>query len=223
MSDRSARPQSLPAVLEDSGLASARLLRRLGDGRRSTAYLIRWQDRECALKVYNPAAVAKHVGRHPIPLARYEYLRNRRLYRTPGLQDHIAQPIAFLDNGPTQAFVQEYVPGTLFEHFREHASVEVLRVLTDSLHALVALAHGAGVFDLDLHPNNVMVVGEDAQGYRLKLFDFNNIPVHERLSNPLTALACRLRLIRPESRDRRRLHLFTDPPGYNRFGTRRQR
>ena len=196
----------------------------LGEGKRSRVFRIRWQDEDAALKLYDPAAAAKHVQRHPVPLARFEYGRNRALFRVPGLRDHVARPLAFLDKGPVQAFVQEFTPGALFDLFRQTADPAVLKQLTDSLPGLVALAHGAGLYDLDLHPNNVMVVkGEGGRGAHLKFFDFNNIPAHERSPNPLSALLFGLGLIKPESRDLRRLHLFTDAPGKNRLGTRRQR
>lgn len=195
----------------------------LGEGKRSRVFRIRWQGGEYALKLYDPAAAAKHLRRHPLPLARYEYLRNRRLFRAVGMEGHVVRPQAFLDAGPVQAFVQAYSPGVLFEQFRRDAPADTLKALTDSLPGLVARAHAAGVYDLDLHPNNVMVAREGDAPPRLVLFDFNNIPAHERSPNPLSALLFALRLIRPESRDLRRLHLFTDPPGRNRLGTRRQR
>lgn len=227
VSDLNAPPDPSPAralaPLDGSLLSSAEVLATLGEGKRSRVFRIRWQSAEYALKLYDPAAAAKHLGRHPLPLARYEYRRNRGLYDTPGLRDHIAKPIAFLDHGPVQAFVQAFTPGVLFDEFRKTADAPTLRALTDSLPKLVALAHGAGVYDLDLHPNNVMVVTDAGGRHRLVFFDFNNIPAHERSPNPLSALLMALRVIRRESRDLRRLHLFTDPPGINRLGTRRQK
>lgn len=214
---------SPPHCLRGTWLAGAEVLATLGEGKRSRVFRIRWQGKEYALKLYNTAAAAKHLRRHPVPLARYEYLRNRHLFHVPGLAAHVARPCAFLDDGDRQAFVQAYTPGTLFDVFRKSADKKVLRALTDSLPGLVALAHAAGVYDLDLHPNNVMVVGDTLGGQRLVFFDFNNIPAHERSPNPLSALLFGLRLVRPASRDLRRLHLFTDPPGRNRIGTRRQR
>lgn len=211
------------APLAGSLLSSAEVLSVLGEGKRSRVFRIRWQGAEYALKLYDPTAAAKHRSRNPVPLARYEYRRNRGLYDAPGMRNHVARPVAFLDHGPVQAFVQAFMPGVLFEHFRKDANAAVLHALTESLPRLVAHAHGAGVYDLDLHPNNVMVVADTDGTHRLVFFDFNNIPAHERSPNPLSALLMALRLIRPESRDLRRLHLFTDPPGVNRLGTRRQK
>lgn len=214
---------ALPGALQETFLAGARLHGVLGQGKRSTVHAVTWQGLDCVLKVYDRAAADKHRKRHPLPLARYEYLRNRRLYDAPGLRDHVARPVAFVDDGAVQAFVQTRIEGVLFERFRETADAAVLKALTDSLPGLVDRAHAVGVYDLDLHPNNVLVSPVSGGGHRLVLFDFNNIPVHERSSNPLTALLFALRVLQPASRDRRRLHLFTDPPGYNRLGTRRQR
>lgn len=186
------------------------------------AYRVQWQGRECVVKVYAPAAAAKHAQRHRVALARFEYQRNLALYRAPGLAAHVARPLAYLADGPQQAFVQEFVSGTLFEHFRVGADPLHIAALLDSLPSLIDRAHAAGIYDLDLHPNNVMVADDGRGGVMFKLFDFNKIPFHERSPNPLSWLLLRLGLIRPASRDRRRMHLFTDPPGRNRLGTRRQ-
>ncbi|MGQ0529247.1 MAG: hypothetical protein ACT4PG_05375 [Panacagrimonas sp.] len=218
-------PQSelrLPSALDDSLLRGARVLARLGEGKRSMAYRVQWQGRECVVKVYAPAAAAKHAQRHRVALARFEYQRNLALYRAPGLAAHVARPLAYLADGPQQAFVQEFVSGTLFEHFRVGADPLHIAALLDSLPSLIDRAHAAGIYDLDLHPNNVMVADDGRGGVMFKLFDFNKIPFHERSPNPLSWLLLRLGLIRPASRDRRRMHLFTDPPGRNRLGTRRQ-
>lgn len=216
------RAADLPDSLRHTWLSGVRVIRRLGDGRRSSVHLIERAGQMVAVKIYAAAAVSKHIGLNPVPLARYEYQRNLRLFMTPGVEPHVARPIAFIDDGATQAFVQAFVPGVLFEHFRAQADDAVLKQLADSLRGLVGRAHAAGVYDLDLHPNNVMVVPDPVAGHRVVLFDFNNIPVHERGSNPLHRLLFALGAIQPASRDLRRLHLFTDPPGVNRFGTRRQ-
>ena len=212
----------LPPEFAGSFLSSVHLLARLGEGKRSTAYRVLWQGRECALKVYNPAAVTKHSQRHPLALARFEYRRNLALYRAPGLAAHVAKPLAYLVAGSAQAFVQEFIPGALFEHFRVDADPVQVASLVASLPGLIRGAHAVGIYDLDLHPNNVMVTDDGKGGVDFKLFDFNKIPFNERSPNPLSWLLLRLGLIRPASRDLRRLHLFTDPPGRNRLGTRRQ-
>ena len=212
----------LPPEFVGGFLQGVRVLARLGEGKRSTAYRVMWQGRECALKVYNPAAAAKHAQRQPLALARFEYRRNLVLYRAPGLAAHVAQPLAYLAEGSAQAFVQEFIPGVLFEHFRMDADPAQIAALVASLPELIDKAHAAGIYDLDLHPNNVMVTDDGRGGVIFKLFDFNKIPFHERSPNPLSWLLLRLGLIRPASRDLRRMHLFTDPPGRNRLGTRRQ-
>lgn len=211
----------LPPPWNKGFLAQAQLLQTLGEGKRSTVFGARWQGREVAIKLYQREAAAKHRQRHPLPVARFEFLRNRSLHAAPGLEIHIARPIAYLCDGDTQVFVQERVQGELFETYRLHADPTALKRLVVSLRQIVAGAHAAGIFDLDLHPNNVMVVG-DAQGQpQLKLYDFNKIPFHEYAPNPFARLQIALGLAGPASRDLRRLHLFTDPPGTYRFGTRR--
>ncbi len=225
MTDSAPSPSSLAAplvALRSTWLAAIAVIAELGTGKRSRAYRIRWADRDCVLKLYDPAACAKHARRHPVPLARYEYRRNRALYQVPGLQAHIARPFVYWVDGDRQAFVQEYLPGTLYEHYRDTAPDTERETLIASLKDIVARAHGAGLYDLDLHPNNVMVCPDESGGRSLKLYDFNKVPFHELPPNPLAALLLALRLVRPESRDLRRLYLFTDPRGRSRLGTRRQ-
>jgi hypothetical protein len=222
--------QSLPdcarAALRGTPLEQVPVIALLGEGKRSRAWRVRWQGQDSVLKLYRPQACRKHLQRTGIQLARYEYRRNLTLYRIPGLEAHIARPLAFWSEGPVQALVQEHVDGVLFEEFRRTAPPHVLRTLVASLSSIVRKAHEAKVFDLDLHPNNIMVTGGSLDGdpgrHTLKLYDFNKIPFHEYSPNPLAALLLRLHLIGPESRDLRRLHLFTDPPGRSRLGTRRQ-
>ena len=139
----------------------------------------------------------------------------------PGLGPYIARPLAYVADGDIQAMVQEFVDGVLFAEFRKTAAAATLTGLVALLGDIVRRAHAASIFDLDLHPNNIMVV-RDGNGHSLKLYDFNKIPFHERSPNPAAALLLRLGVIRPESRDLRRLLLFTDPPGRSRLGTRRQ-
>ncbi|MGB0221541.1 MAG: hypothetical protein ACPHN2_15010 [Sinimarinibacterium flocculans] len=219
-------PDCARAALRGTPLEQVHVIALLGEGKRSRAWRVRWQGRDSVLKLYRPDASDKHLRRHGTTLARYEYRRNLTLYRIPGLESHIARPFAFWSDGPVQALVQEYVDGVLFEDFRKTAPPHVLRTLVASLSRIVRRAHDARVFDLDLHPNNIMVTGGSVGGecgrHTLKLYDFNKIPFHEYSPNPLATLLLRLHLIGPESRDLRRLHLFTDPPGRSRLGTRRQ-
>lgn len=219
-------PDCARATLQGTPLEGLTVISRLGEGKRSRAWRVRWQGQDSVLKLYRPQASDKHLRRHGTPLARYEYRRNLTLYNIPGLEAHIAKPLAFWSNGPAQALVQEYVDGVLFEEFRQTAPAHVLRTLVASLASIVRRAHEAKVFDLDLHPNNILVTGgsldDDGGRHTLKLYDFNKIPFHEYSPNPLAALLLRLHLIGPASRDLRRLHLFTDPPGHSRLGTRKQ-
>lgn len=211
----------LPPPWNRGFLAQAQVLQTLGEGKRSTVFGARWQGREVAIKLYQREAAAKHSQRHPLPVARFEFLRNRALCAAPGLEMHIARPIAYLCDGDTQVFVQERVQGELFETYRLKADPAVLKQLVASLRQIVAGAHAAGVYDLDLHPNNVLVVSHLQGPPQLKLYDFNKIPFHEYAPNPIARLQIALGLVGPASRDLRRLHLFTDPPGTYRFGTRR--
>lgn len=219
-------PDCARAALRGTPLEALVVTRLLGEGKRSRAWRVKWQGHDCVLKLYRPQASAKHLQRTGTQLARYEYRRNLALYSIPGLETHIARPFAFWSDGPVQALVQEYVDGVLFEEFRKTAPSHVLRTLVASLASIVRRAHEARVFDLDLHPNNILVTGGTRAGdcgrHTLKLYDFNKIPFHEHSPNPIAALLLRLGIIGPESRDLRRLHLFTDPPGHSRIGTRPQ-
>jgi serine/threonine protein kinase len=221
-SEAASLPDCARAALRGTPLEHLPIAGLIGEGKRSRVWRVRWQAGDGVLKLYRPEAAGKHLRRHGTALARYEYRRNLKLYSAPGLAAHVARPLAFVSNGPVQALVQEYVDGVLFETYRKTAAEPLLRALVASLTDIVGRAHAAGVYDLDLHPNNVLVTDGHGDGPQLKLYDFNKIPFHEHSPNPLAALLLRLGVIRPESRDLRRLHLFTDPPGHSRFGTRPQ-
>ena len=82
--------------------------------------------------------------------------------------------------------------------------------LFDHVRRIVALAHAARLYDVDLHAGNVMVVEEPGGEAVPKLFDFNFIPFYVHPPNPLAALLFRLGIIDLRSRDLRKLERFHD-------------
>ncbi len=180
------------------------MLERLGEGGRSTVYRGRDGDREVAIKVYKRRALSRHDRKLGGNLAEFEFERNRTLYRVPGLENYIAEPLDCVVAPERSAVVQELLVGELYFFYRERHPVEGLKA---HLERILELAHGAGLFDLDMHSLNVMVVEQEGEVLP-KLFDFNLIPFHLRPPNPLVALLLAVGLINPRSRDRRLLRTF---------------
>lgn len=186
------------------------ILDEIGRGRRSRVYRCRWQDRECALKIYEPAAARRHLRITGEGIADFEYARNLAYFRAPGLARYVAEPFGRVAQGQLQALAQELLRGRLYYDYYRERSGAVAPSLARNLEQMVGLAHAAGLYDMDLHATNVMVV-EDANGAPLpKLFDFNLIPFHVRPQNFLVGWLLRAGLVSRESRDLRRLKKFHD-------------
>ena len=82
--------------------------------------------------------------------------------------------------------------------------------LVDGVREIGSVAHGAGLYDVDVHEGNVMVVdGADGRPTP-KLFDFCFIPFYVHPPNPFVALLLKLKLIDLRSRDLRKLENFHD-------------
>lgn len=189
--------------------APLRTVRRLGAGRRCVAWLAWWGTRLVVVKRFAGAAVAKHSARHGTPLALFEYRRNRALHGIAPLARHVAEPLAWVATDAHQLLLQAYVDGEPLDRFAPAASREERGRICDDLARVVAGAHAAGVFDLDLHPRNVLVRRSRDGTPSAVLFDFNKIPYHEWPPNALARWLVGRRWIRPESRDRRRLDALT--------------
>ena len=195
--------------LQLTALGDARIVGRLGEGGRSTVYDAEWRGRRVALKVYKSAAVLNHGRKHPVPLARFEHDRNAAFHRVPALTAHVAEPLAWLAEEGVHALVQERLEGRLYYfHHRDAGATDA--ALFGRIERIVHAAHAAGLYDVDLHAMNVMVVrGPGGQPWP-RIFDFNQIPFHVRPPNPWVGFLLRTGLRSFRERDLRKLRRFHD-------------
>ncbi|MBC8025048.1 MAG: methyltransferase domain-containing protein [Steroidobacteraceae bacterium] len=200
-------PDSLKIKLQGSEYADLEIKDKLGEGKRSVVYRARWRGRDIGLKVYKPAAIARHSRKHKLPLAEFEHRRNRAFFDARGLSKYVAEPIGFVVEPGFQMSLQECLDGEVyyFAH-RDHAAF-ISPKFMDDLAELVNLSHAAELYDIDLHAMNVMV---DRHAGGPKLFDFNQIPFTERPQNPFVGLALKLGLLGRGSRDLRKLARFNN-------------
>lgn len=200
---------TLARRFSDSYLDGITILEEIGRGRRSRVYRCAWNGRECALKIHEPEASRRHRRLTGEDIAAFEYGRNLAYFRAPGLARYIAEPLGFVAAGETQALAQELLRGRIYyEYYRERAG-QLAESLARDLKRMVDGAHAAGLFDMDLHAMNVMVV-ETGAGPLPKLFDFNLIPFTVRPQNFLIGWLLKFRILDPRSRDLRRLKHFHD-------------
>ena len=194
---------------ELTAVGAARILGKLGEGGRSTVYRADWHGREVALKVYKSEAIARHARKHAENLAKFEYLRNRAFYDAPGLAKYVAEPMGYLTTGGVSAFIQEKLDGELYYFYFRARNGDVPVQLFEHVNRMVRLYHKAGLYDVDLHAMNVMVVEKNGEPIP-KLFDFNLIPFHIHPPNKLVGLLLKTGLIDLEARDLRKLRNFHD-------------
>lgn len=208
MSARAPDSERLAAQFAGSTFDGIAILGQIGRGKRSRVYHGRWRGRDCALKIYEPRAAQRHAAITGEPIAKFEYERNLAYFRAPGLGRYVAEPLGYVAAGTLQALAQEKLDGELYYYyFRRHAATVAASLACD-LERMVRLAHAAGLYDMDLHAMNVMVV-EGADGAPIpKLFDFNLIPFHVRPQNFLIGWLLKARLLSLASRDLRRLRNF---------------
>jgi hypothetical protein len=198
-------PESLRKKLAGTQYADLEVTEKLGEGKRSVVYRARWQGREVGVKVYKPAAIARHARKHRLPLAEFEHRRNQAFFHARGMSKYVAEPLGFIVEPGFQMSLQECLEGEVYYFAqREHADFISPRFM-DDLAELVSLSHEAKLYDIDLHAMNVMV---DRKAGGPKLFDFNQIPFTERPQNPFIGLALKLGLLGRESRDLRKLARF---------------
>jgi len=198
-------PDGIAIKLKGTQYADLRVTEKLGEGKRSMVYRAKWRGREVGLKVYKPAAMANHARKHKLPLAEFEYRRNKAFFDARGMSKYVAEPLGFIVEPGFQMSVQECVEGEVYYFAqRDHADFISPRFMED-LADIVSLSHEAQLYDIDLHAMNVMV---DRQKGTPKLFDFNQIPFTERPQNPFIGLALKLGLLGRESRDLRKLARF---------------
>jgi ubiquinone/menaquinone biosynthesis C-methylase UbiE len=200
-------PESLMIKLAGTEFAGLEVKDKLGEGKRSVVYRARWRGRDVGVKVYKPAAIARHSRKHKLPLAEFEHRRNRAFFDARGMSKYVAEPIAFVVEPGFQMSLQECLDGEVYYFAqRDHASFISPRFM-DDLAELVNLSHAADLYDIDLHAMNVMV---DRHAGGPKLFDFNQIPFTERPQNPFVGFALRMGLLGRGSRDLRKLARFNN-------------
>ena len=200
-------PEALKMKLQGTDYRDLEIVDKAGEGKRSVVYRARWRGRDVGVKVYKPAAIASHARKHKLPLAEFEYRRNKAFFEARGLARYVAEPLGFVVQPGFQVSVQELVDGEVYYFAkRGHADFISPRFMED-LAELVKLSHAAQLYDIDLHAMNVMV--DRAKGTP-KLFDFNQIPFTERPQNPFVGLALKLGLLGRESRDLRKLARFNN-------------
>ncbi len=204
---QSIEPARVASRLAGTAFAGIEIGEKVGEGKRSVVYRARWRDRDASLKVYKPAEILRHARKHPLPLAEFEHRRNQSFYRAPGMSKYVAEPLGYLVEPDLQMTLQEYLDGEIYYFARRDNAGFISPRFKEDLAELVRLSHAAQLYDIDLHAMNVMV---DRRTGGPKLFDFNQIPFHERPQNPLVALALKLGLLGRESRDLRKLASFDD-------------
>ena len=200
-------PEGLKIKLKDTQYADLQVTEKLGEGKRSIVYRAKWRGRDVGVKVYKPAAIARHARKHKLPLAEFENRRNKAFFDARGMSKYVAEPLGFVVEPGFQMSLQECLDGEVYYFAqREHADFISPRFMED-LAELVSLSHEAKLYDIDLHAMNVMV---DRRAGGPKLFDFNQIPFTERPQNPFVGLALKLGLLGRESRDLRKLARFNN-------------
>jgi ubiquinone/menaquinone biosynthesis C-methylase UbiE len=200
-------PDSLKIKLAGTEFADLEVKDKLGEGKRSVVYRARWRGRDVGVKVYKPAAIARHSRKHKLPLAEFEHRRNRAFFDARGMSKYVAEPIGFIVEPGFQMSLQECLDGEVYYFAqRDHASF-ISPKFMDDLADLVSLSHAADLYDIDLHAMNVMV---DRQAGGPKLFDFNQIPFTERPQNPFIGFALKMGLLGRGSRDLRKLARFNN-------------
>jgi hypothetical protein len=196
--------------LELTALGDVRILSKLGEGVSCIVYLAEWRGREVALKLYKAGAIERHHRLVGGELARYEYERNLAFHRAPGLARYVAEPISYLCGPGIAACVQERLIGPLYYQYHRDAGGRSDEALFAHVRQIVALSHAAGLYDVDLHAGNFVVVREQSGELVPKLFDFNFIPFYVHAPNPAVWLGLRLGLIDRRWRDLRKLERFHD-------------
>ena len=197
------QPQPARPALASTQFADVELGEVVGVGRRCVAFSARRHDQALVLKSYHPQAVDRHADRAGGSIARYECERNAALHRIPGLTTYIAAPIGYWSSPREEFFVQQRVCGETLASFLRGCSARYRERLLSELRNILERAHDAGLYDLDLHPGNLLVQRRADGSGRPILFDFNKVPYHQQPPNRLYGWLVALGLIGPCSRDER--------------------
>ena len=159
---------------------------------------------DLVIKRYRPEAIAKHAALADLPLAEFEFRRNLACFSVPGLEQNVARPVAYHVGKDGQWVIQQRLKGELCLDSSGNWSTEQWSSLRERLLELVVCAHDAQLYDLDLHPGNIMLVDSGTRQEPL-LFDFNLVPFTERRKLTLDGMLYRLGLMDATYRDLRRL------------------
>jgi tRNA A-37 threonylcarbamoyl transferase component Bud32 len=178
--------------------------KQIGVGRRCLVFAARCNGTDVVVKRYRSDAVDKHAQLADMPLAEFEFRRNQACYSVPGLDRNVARPFGYYVGGGAQWLVQERIEGALCSDSCAGWSDEEWGALRRRLLELVALAHSAGLYDLDLHPGNVMLSRSGGPAEPI-LFDFNLVPFTERRRPTLDGWLYRFGLVKATYRDLRRV------------------
>ncbi len=190
------RGQQIPEI----GRHRIKVRDRCGSGGRATVFhadlaTVNGQNLRVVVKFFDPKRNRLSLRHHSMPLASYEYLRNRQFQSLPGMLNHCAYPLGVCDfgDGRGQAFVQECLELetlgiVMSRHSIKPGSTLPVALVDTFVHFLmVAESHLFGA--IDLASNNVFV-DRTQRPWRPVLFDFNAIG--DEAHNPLSRLACRL-------------------------------
>ena len=198
----------LPEELELTNVGPVRIIEPLAAGKMTVVYRGLLAGEIVALKIYKPEYVKKHAERHPVGLAEFEFTRNKAFRAHPELARYAVRPIGYLDTPGVSAIVQELARGEMYYDLCLRRGGPLPGVMRH-LEKVVALAHDAGLYDIDLQALNVLVVEVGGEEVPL-LFDFNRLPFYMHPRNPLERLALRLGIIDERFRDYKKLRQFHD-------------
>ena len=143
--------------LRGSAFADVVMSEVVGQGRLCVAFAARMRNRDLILKVYHPRAAARHAHRFGGSLAQYECERNAAFRGVPELVPYIVEPIGFSSSPRAELFLQESVFGEPLIPFLRTSSAPCRDKLLAELRTILEWAHQTGLFDLDLHPHNIIV------------------------------------------------------------------
>lgn len=162
-----------------------------------------YRGQAAVLKLYRDAFVCKYRERFGVDIARFEFSRNEAFRAVPGLARYAARPLALTgqDGAGPAGFVQERIDGVpLVELGRREGGLP--RSVLEAGDRIVARAEAAGLHDLDLYYENVLLRRCDGE-WLPALHDFNLLPQYLYPPNPFLAFAYRSGLRRKSHRDYR--------------------
>ncbi|MGH8131543.1 MAG: hypothetical protein ACRES3_11880 [Steroidobacteraceae bacterium] len=183
----------------------------IGRGRRCVAFSARKGNRDLVVKLYHPRAIARHARQCGGSLAQFEFERNKVFHHVPEFTALSAAPIGFVSASRAELFLQERVFGEPLRSFLRTSSAACRDRLIAELRTVLEHANQAGLFDLDLHPSNIIVKRSRDGTARPMLFDFNKVPYHVRPPKGLSGWCVSLGLIGRRSQDHRHLKRFGRP------------